>query len=271
MQSRSSLAINSPRTARSICDIRSRPLRSCCIRVPKEIIHDPDPAIYDQRLLFSSGALPTFNSPDISTVNLWPVRPIGNLTATLRNLSTEASANQTRVDLSWSQWGIGMPRLPIASSFIDLARAGFPGNEATLTWPLPPALEAAKRFGVFVDLLHPYDKDNSNNQGEQTVDGFQTSEGRNKSFVVPVRNPSGSAATINMIAGPGPIVPWVTIVPATFTLGGGAQNNVMVAVAVPGGIPASPAGTLISATVDVLATIDGAYLGGVSILILFDA
>jgi len=265
MQNRSSIK------ERSICDLRPRPRKSCCVRVPSEIIHDPDPAIYDQRLIFETGGAPTFNSPDISTVNVWPLRPIDDLTATLRNLSGEASANQTRVDLSWSVWGIGMPRQPIGSTFVDLARAGFAGSERTISWPLPPALKAADRYGVFVKLLHPYDKDTRNNEGEQTVDGFQTSQGRSKTFVVPVRNPSGSAQTVVLSAGPAPVAPWVTIVPAVFTLGSGVQQNVMVSVHVPGGIPPSPPGTLISAEVGVLATMGGAYLGGVSILILFDA
>lgn len=258
----------------STCDTLRRPppvRKSCCVRVPSEIIHDPDPAIYDQRLIAASGGLPTFNSPDISTVDLWPVRPIDNLTATVRNLSADASANQTRVDLSWSVWGIGMTRHSLGSTFVDLARAGFGGSEQKLSWPLPPALNAAGRYGVFVDLIHPYDRDVTNNQGEQTVDGFQTSHGRSRTFVVPVRNPSGSTQTIALHAGPAPVVPWVTIVPAVLTLGAGAQNNVMVAVHVPAAIPPSPPGTLISATVDVLAIMGGAYLGGISIVILFDA
>jgi hypothetical protein len=256
---------------RSLCDFRPRLRKSCCIRIPEEIIHDPDPAIYDQELLFHSGSLPSFNSPDINTVHIWPIAPIDTLTATVRNLSAEASANQTRADISWSKWGIGMPRTMVGSLFIDLARAGFPGSEATVTLPTPAAVIDSARYGIFVDIFHPYDTNNNNNHGEQTIDGFQTSQGRNKSFVVPVRNPTGATQTINLIAGPPPIVPWVNIVPATFTLGAGAQNNVMVSIAVPGAIPPSPPGTLISATVDVLATIGGSYLGGVSLLILFDA
>jgi hypothetical protein len=261
-------------TERSICDALRRPLparESCCIRVPSQIIHDPDPAIYDQRLVLESGGAPTFNSPDVSTVDIWPLRPIDNLTATVRNLSADASANQTRVDWSWSVWGIGMPRQAIGSSFADLARAGFAGSEQTLSWPLPPALKAAGRYGIFVNLIHPYDRDDTNNQGEQTLDGFQTSTGRVKTFVVPVLNPTGSTHTIALTAGPPAMLPWVTIAPATFTLGGGAQLDTMVSVDVPSAIPPSPPGTLISATVDVLATIDGAYLGGISIAILFDA
>jgi hypothetical protein len=266
------MATSTVAASRSICGkLVPRPRTSCCIRVPSQIIHDPDPSIYDQRLIFEGGGMPTFNSPDIETVDLWPVRPIDNLTATVRNLSADSSANQTRVDLSWSAWGIGMPRIPILSSFVDLARAGFPGSEQTLLWPLPPALNAAGRYGIFVNVIHPYDRDPNNNQGEQTVDGFQTSTGRSKSFVVPVRNPASSTQLISLTAGPAPVVPWVTIVPSVLTLGAGAQQNVMVSVNVPAAIPASPPGTLISASVDVLATIGGTYLGGIDIAILFDA
>lgn len=255
----------------SPCNVRRPVPKDCCIRIPKEIVHDPDPSIYDQQLLVTTGVAPSFNSPDLNTVDLWPIVPIPNLTATVRNLSTEASANQTRVDASWSPWGIGLPRVPVATSFVDLARAGFPGSEQTLSWPLPPDMKAAGRYGFFVNIIHPYDTDPQNNQGEQTLDGFQTSAGRSKSFVVPVRNPTGTAATIALSAGPVPVAPWVNVVPAVFTLAGGAQQNVMVSIDVPAAIPPSPPGTLISATVDVLATINGGYLGGVSFVILFDA
>lgn len=255
----------------SPCNVRRPYPKDCCIRIPKEIVHDPDPSTYDQQLLFATGVAPTFNSPDIETADLWPVVAIPNLTATVRNLSTEASANQTRVDVSWSAWGIGMPRTPLFTSFVDLPRAGFPGSEQILSWPTPPALIAARVFGLFVGLIHPYDTDPYNNAGEQTIDGFQTSTGRAKSFVVPVRNPTGAAATISLSAGPASVAPWVSVVPSTFTLGGGAQQDVMVSINVPAAIPPSPPGTLISATVDVLATIDGGYLGGASFAILFDA
>ena len=247
------------------------PNTSCCVRVPAEIVHDPDPSTYDQQLLFSEGLAPTFNSPDIETVDVWPLRPIDNLTATVRNLSTQAAANQTRVDISWSPWGIGMPRTPIASSFVDLARSGFAGSEQTLSWPLPPALKAAGLYGIFVSVIHPYDSDPSNNQGEQTVDGFQTSTGRSHTFVVPVRNPTSSTQNVSLSAGPGSVVPWVTVVPSSLTLAAGAQQNVMVGIHIPSAVPVSPPGTLISASVDILATIGGTYLGGVSFAILLDA
>jgi hypothetical protein len=255
----------------SPCNVRRPYPKDCCIRIPKEIVHDPDPATYDQKLLFSTGAAPTFNSPDIDTADVWPLVAIPNLTATVRNLSTECSANQTRVDVSSSPWGIGLPRTSVATSFVDLARNGFPGSEQTLSWPTPPTLLEVRVFGLFIRIIHPYDTDPYNNAGEQTIDGFQTSTGRSKTFVVPVRNPSSSVQTIALTAGPASVASWVNVVPATFTLGAGARQNVMVSVDVPASIPPSPPGTEISATVDILATIGGNYFGGVSIVILFDA
>lgn len=261
-----------PATKLSLCNsLRPITRTDCCTRAPPEIVHDPDPETYDQQLLFSTGGAPTFNSPDIETADVWPLVAIPNLMATVRNLSTQASANQTRVDVSSSSWGIGLPRTTIATSFVDLARAGFPDSQQTLSWPTPPALLAARVFGLFITLIHPYDSDPLNNAGEQTIDGFQTSTGRSKTFVVPVQNPTGAVQTISLSAGPAPVVPWVNVVPATFTLGPGAQQAVMVAIDIPASIPASPPGTEISATVDILATIGGGYLGGVSFVILFDA
>jgi hypothetical protein len=172
----------------------------------------------------------------------------------VRNLSSVASANQTRVDLSWSVWGIGMPRQGIGTTFVDLTRAGFPGSQQTISWPLPTALNTAGLYGIFVNLQHPYDRNKANNQGEQTVDGFQTSTGRGKTFVVPISNPSGTTQTIALSAGPASVASWVTITPAVLTLAAGAQQNVMVGVNVPASVPASPAGTEISATIETPAT-----------------
>lgn len=258
-------------STRSICAARPKSRAGCCLKVSKQIIHDPDPSTYDQQLVFSTGGAPTFNSPDMDTVDIWPLRPIPALTATVRNLSAQASANNTRIDLSWSGWGIGMPRTAIGSTFVNLARAGYPGAETTISWPTPPVVTAAGLYGIFVSVVHPYDTGPYNNNGEQTIDGFQTSTGRSKIFVVPVRNPTSSTQTINLTAGPPQVAPWTTIVPSTLTLAAGAQQDVMVSIVVPAWIPPSPPGTLISAGVDVLATMGGAYLGGIDIAILFDA
>jgi hypothetical protein len=245
--------------------------RSCCIRVPDEIVRDPDPSTFDAGLAFASGASPTFNSPDINTINLWPVGPIDAIDATVRNLSPDAAAHRARVDVSWTPFGIGLQRTPIFSSFADLAKAGIAGSEQKLSWPTPPAMKAAGRFSVFVDIAHPYDRDLLNNHGQQTVDGLQTSGGRSRTFTFPVRNPSPSAQTISMSFVPSPQAGWATVSPATLALAGGAQQDVTVKITVPTSVPASPAGTLITATLDLVATAAGRLVGGISFLVLVDS
>ncbi len=258
--------------ARNLCNLMPPRRKTCCAHIPPEIIHDPNPEIYAPQSVFENGIAPTFNSPDINTVNIWPLRPIDSLAITCRNLSTEASANQTRVNLRWSTWGIGMPQQPLGTTFVDLARAGFPGSTQTFSWPVPALPDNTDGlFGVFVSLSHPYDSDPTNNQGEQTLAGFQTSSaGRTQKFVVPVRNPSSTAQTILLTASPSSTAAWVDIQPAALTLGAGAQQDVAVTIQVPAAVPVAPPGTDISATVDILATIGGAYLGGVSFIVLID-
>jgi hypothetical protein len=245
--------------------------RSCCIRLPDEIVKDPDPSTFDAELAFASGASPTFNSPDINTINLWPIAPIDAIDAIVRNLSPDASAQRTRVDVSWTPFGIGLQRIPIFSSFVDLAKAGSGGSEQQLSWPTPTAMKATGRFSVFVDIAHPYDRDLLNNRGQQTVDGLQTSAGRSKTFTFPVRNPSSSPQSISLSIVPSPEAVWATVSPATLSLAGGAQQNVTVKITVPTSVPASPAGTLITATIDLIAIAAGRLVGGISFLILVDS
>lgn len=243
----------------------------CCTKVPAPIVHDPDPETYTQSQIAATGALPTFNSPDITTVDVWPLRPFNPIQATVRNLSSDASANQTRVDFLWSPWGIGMPRTNFGTTFVDLARAGFAGSEQTVTMPLPAdAIATGGIYGIFVQLSHPYDSDTRNNSGEQTLDGFTTDNGRSHNFTLPVRNPTGATQPVDFVVGPPAVAPWANIVPSALTLAPGAQQTVNVQIAVPSSIPVSPAGTSISYTVDIMATLGGSYLGGVSIVILVD-
>lgn len=241
------------------------------MRLPPEIVKDPDPATYDAEEVFADGVPPTFNSPDINTIHLWPAKPLDTLTAVVRNLSPDAAAQRTRVDLSWSPFGIGLERMPLGSSFLDLARAGMPGSEQTLSWPSPPPLVAAGRYGVFVELRHPFDRDSGNNRGQQTVDAMQTSDGRSRTFIIPVRNPFATVRSISVSVSPSPFAAWATLAPAAFTLAGGAQQNVAIKIDVPSGLPVSPPGTLISATIDVAAQSSGTLLGGVSFIILLDS
>lgn len=243
--------------------------RGCCIRLPPDIVGDPDPATYDQRFELAAGRTPTFNSPDISTVNVWPIRPINNLDITVRNLSPDASANGTRVDVSWSPWGIGMPRQSIASGFVNLPRAGFPGSQQRVQIPTPAAVIEAGRYGIFAKVHHPYDRDLTNNTGEQTLDGFATSETRSKQFVIPVRNPSGANGNIQLQVSPN--IWGASIVPNALVLGAGAQQDTQFSVSVPASVPPSPAGTLITQTFEISALLNGALIGGVAIIVLVDS
>ena len=208
----------------------------------------------------------SFNSPDIDTINFWPVTPIPELNVRLRNLSTEVPAAGTRVDMAWSRWGIGQPRTAIGSAAIDLP----PGAEGAVKLATPPALIAEKRFGLFVQVLHPHDKDPGNNTGEQTVDGMRTSEGRTRAFKFPVRNPGAGAGTVQLQVLPGPAASWSSLSGNSFPLAGGAETSATLTIAVPGAVPNSPPGTLVTAAVDVMATLNGGYLGGVSVFILVD-
>jgi hypothetical protein len=242
--------------------------RGCCLRLPPEIVRDPDPATYDQRLELAAGRLPSFNSPDIDTVRVWPIRPIDTLKITVRNLSPDASANGTRVDVSWSSWGIGMPRQAIASKFVNLPRAGFPGSQQRVQIPTPAAVIEAGRYGIFATIHHPYDRDLSNNSGDQVLDGFATSETRSKQFVIPVRNSTGSAGNVQLQVSPNT---WgATIVPSTLVLGAGAQQDTQISVTVPAGVPPSPAGTLVTQSFEISALLNGTLIGGVAIIVLVD-
>ena len=87
--------------------------RSCRIRVPADIVKDPDPSTFDVESAFASGSNPSFNSPDISTIHLWPIKPIDAIEAIVTNLSADAAAHRTHVDVSWSECGIGLERTPI--------------------------------------------------------------------------------------------------------------------------------------------------------------
>lgn len=238
----------------------------CCLPLDTVDVRKPDPSTYDQQRLLSMGMPVSFNSLDIDTVNFWPVTPIPELNVRLRNLSTEVPAPGTRVDMAWSRWGIGQVRTAVGSAAVDLA----PGAEGAVKLATPPALMAEKRFGLFVRVSHPHDKDPNNNTGEQTVDGMRTSEGRTRAFQFPVRNPGPGAGTVQLQVLPGPAAAWCSLSGSSFPLGPGAETPATLTIAVPAAVPNSPPGTQVTTAVDVMATLNGGYLGGVSVFILVD-
>lgn len=254
---------------RSLCRLLGtlpRRKRDCCVPLDNVDVRKPDPSTYDQTRLLSAGVPITFNSPDIDTINFWPVVPIPELNVRLRNLSTEVPAAGTRVDMAWSRWGIGQVRSPVGSIAIDLA----PGTEGAVKLATPPALIAAGRFALFVKVFHPHDKDAGNNTGEQTIDGMRTSEGRTRSFTFPVRNPGPAAGNIQLQVLAGPAAPWAALSASNFTLAPGTETNATLTISVPAAVPVSPPGTLVTTMLDVMATLNGAYLGGINIFILID-
>jgi hypothetical protein len=242
--------------------------KSPCVPIPSKIVKNPDPAIYDQYLEFKNDRPFSFNSPDIDTVNIWPVTPIPKIRVTVRNLSNETSAINTRINVSWSPWGIGLERKQLGSTTVNLSRAGKGGSEVSVFLTTPEEVIEAKRYGIFVDVVHPFDKNASNNHGEQTVDGFATSEKREGVFIIPVRNSSSFMVNIDLHVRP---EKWdATVTPSSLILSPGAQENVMFSVKVPSSIPPPNTGISITETFEVYATIGNELLGGVSILVLID-
>lgn len=242
--------------------------RKNCLTIPQEIVREPDPSTYSQQLELANGQFPQFNSPDISTVKIWPINPINEIEILVRNLSSEASAYKTHVGVEWSPWGIGMPRQQIGTIVTQLARLGDNGSEQKLLIPTPPAVKDAGLFGIFTTVSHPYDKDQSNNQGMQMVDGFQTSVQRHAQFVFPVRNPSSTSASINVLLNSSD---WgATVMPSTFTLNSGQQQDVTLVIQVPDTVHAAGEPPNISREFNVMAMAGQQLIGGLCIMVQVD-
>lgn len=218
----------------SLCrGFRPKPPRSSnCVAVPEKIIKQPDPAIYDQTLVLASGGVPSWDSPDLYTHDFPGFVPLGRVDALIHNLAGDASACNVGVQFAWSQFGIGMDRNVIGTVPVNLG----PGDTQKVTIPTPTAMNAAVRFNVFVTLSHPYDKDPTNNEGEQAFD-FQTTGvvGRTMVFHFPVKNRFNATVDVNLLIDP---VQWgVAAVPSTFTLTAGAQTDVDVTISIPAAVP----------------------------------
>ena len=137
--------------------------------------------------------------------------------------------------------------------------------------PLPPAARAQVRFGVFVSLEHPYDRDRSNNQGEQAFDVKHTRDvGSNPTFSFPLRNSFSDQTQVTLQVN-NPQNWFFTALVATvaplspFFINPGETRTVGVSIAVPSG---TPAGTL--ATFSVYAMTPLGLLGGVALIVIVD-
>ena len=259
--------------APSICNAfrPAPPPASNCVRAPSDILKLPDPAIYDQTLEIAQGRAPTWDSPDIFTHDVDPLRPLDQIRVILRNNSPDASAFNTQVQVAWSEFGIGMPRVPIGAVRVDLARAGFPGSTKDAFIPPPPAARAQVKFGVFVSIDHPYDRDRTNNKGEQALDVKHTRDvGPNPTFEFPLRNSFADPIEITLLVN-NPQNWFFTALVATvaplspFFLNPGETRSVSVNIAVPTGTPPGTLGTF-----SVYATTPLGLLGGVALVVIVD-
>ena len=172
---------------------RYPPSRCSCLHMP-DPPKRPDPAIYSQEEQLALGVAPTWNPDDITTNQRRPWTLLQESLATVRNLSTDASAINTLVNFFTSPLGIGTQRTLLSSFTVNLA----PGQAIELKFPMTQALLAGDpRIGAHVVIDHPDDARRINNRGSQTVFGvFTTDVGRTLQFQFPVLNNAGSPRQI---------------------------------------------------------------------------
>ena len=159
----------------------------------------------------------TWNSPDINTNSVQPMRLTPEAVIYVRNLSTVASAANVRVDVFVYRFGIGFPRELIGGALLSIA----PAAQATVNAPFPQRImNGEQRVGIEVQVTHPTDSDSGNNVGHQAFEWVSTSEvGSDFSVSFPVRNPSSAAQTIQVQAGPVDAGLTVTLPPPGPTFG----------------------------------------------------
>jgi hypothetical protein len=175
----------------------------CCFH-PSTPPDRPDLAVYSQEEQLAANAVPSWNSPDITTNRDIPWALLPEHQVKVRNLSPTASAVNGLVSVWTSPFGIGTLRTPLSSQVVALG----PGQETTLLFPLNQSLVAAGEhsLGVHVAIQHPYDSVQINNRGSQVVSGVMTSAvGRQPSLSFPVVNSSAAQRTINLAVMPNPL------------------------------------------------------------------
>ena len=173
---RASVVRGKPIRAPQVCpppNRRERPA-DCCF-APTTDPRRPDPAIYSQREILQRG-LPTrltWNSPDINTNWVQPMRLTPDAVIFVRNLSAVASAANVRVDVFVYRFGIGFPREQIGGALLSIA----PAAQATINAPFPQRIiSGEQRVGIEVQVTHPTDSDAGNNVGHQAFEWVSTSE-----------------------------------------------------------------------------------------------
>lgn len=237
---------------------------ACCVR-PDIPIDRPDPAIYSQKQVFSSGGSPTWDSPDIITNRWSPFDLLPETKVTVHNLSSSASAANVQVGVAFSAFGIGMPVSPLSSISVSLD----PSASAQLLFPLSQALlDGDPLVSIFVNIVHSADINPANNQGEQSVTGGQTSvTGRDFSFNIPVRNDANFARTMSFVTFANTL--GFIVSPSSYNFAPLEQIIVKGTIKVAAGIHAAPDWIEQTATMAALDA-SGALIGGITYVVKID-
>jgi len=174
----------------------ARPVGCCLFTNPSP--HVPDLDTYSQAEQLATGAVPTWDSPDIDS-NAWrPFKLLPTARVRIRNLSGLTGAINAQVTFSTSALtvGLGLQRVTRGIQVVSLAPAG----QLELTFDLP-AIDHP--LGLFVDIAHPYDPRLINNHGARQVFELSTrSEGRSIPLLIPVVNQSSNPTSISVVALP---------------------------------------------------------------------
>jgi hypothetical protein len=174
------------------------PWASGCLpsRIPPE---HPDPCIYSQQLVWTSGGTPTFSSPDLDThhgSNDKRLLLLDEVRARVHNQSPRVTATGTVVHCLLSEFGIGNPKTELASRIVSIP----PGGGRSVSFALPQAvIQGEQRLAAHIVIEHPLDANPDNNRGSQSVCGYYTSrEGRHLTIAFPVTNDATSRREIKL-------------------------------------------------------------------------
>jgi hypothetical protein len=241
-----------------------RPPGGGCVTVRDTPIETPDLAIYSQDEQMASGAIPSWDSPDIITNEWGPFRLLQEARIKVRNLSPTTFAANAAVHYFTSPFGIGTRRQLRLTRMVSLA----PLQEAELLFPLhQEVLSGDPRTGVHIQIEHPGDSSLLNNRGSQVHDGGYTTEsGRDFTVQIPVLNDSGVSREIQLAVLPTDLSS--TISPATRVFAPFEQIMATLHIVVPAFLSGSP-GSEIHRAVTVMGRVAGSgpVIGGATRLL----
>ncbi len=83
---------------------------------------------------------------------------------------TSVTAINTLVRLSASPIGIGRKKVPVAEQLVTVG----PNQQVTVTFVTPPAVASQQWLGAYVDLYHPFDQNQANDQAISMWQGIDT-------------------------------------------------------------------------------------------------